>query len=82
MHYLKDGPREAASFSGRKLGSDLSVPAGMYVIVIHDDVVRTGWSWHLTRLTEKLISISICTNAGQVVKASTGHIPQPFLISD
>ena len=29
------------------------------------------WSWHLILLV-----------AGQVVKASLGHIPQPFLISD
>jgi hypothetical protein len=29
-----------------------------------------GWSWHLVLLI-----------AGQVVKASQGHYPQPFLIS-
>ena len=34
----------------------------------------TGWSWHLT-------FIVFCTNR-QVVKASAGHFPQPFLIRD
>ena len=36
--------------------------------------VTTGWIWHLTLYTQG--------HTKQVVKASSGHFPLPFLISD